>query len=174
MDERVMAEAGKHVEQAFGMATTIRNDPGRPTGAYDPARAQYSSTSLLRWLASERPPESGALVGITDRDLFIPVLTFVYGEAKLGGGVAVVSTARLGGGPGKAAEPRLFVSRLVKECVHELGHAFGLLHCAEVRCVMARSMNLLQVDAKGSALCRDCRIRLREHRQREGDRAHGQ
>jgi archaemetzincin len=117
--------------------------------------------------------DAGKLVGITDRDLFIPVLTFVFGEAKLGGGIAVVSTARLHGTPAKPADPRLFVSRLAKECVHELGHAFGLLHCAETRCVMARSASLLHVDAKGSALCRDCRIRLREFQQGGGTR-HGQ
>ncbi len=172
MDERVMEEVRRQVERTFDVATTVRRSPERPSDTLDRARGQHSSTGILRWLVTVTPGDGAKLVAITDRDLFIPVLTFVFGEAKLDGGIAVVSTARLGGVPGKPVDPRLFVSRLVKECIHELGHAFGLLHCAEARCVMARSASLLHVDAKGSALCRDCRIRLRELQQ--GGSSHGQ
>ena len=52
----------------------------------------------------------------------------------------------------------------MKECVHELGHTFGLLHCQPPTCVMARSVNLAQVDAKDPDLCHDCRIRYGELR----------
>ena len=72
---------------------------------------------------------------MTDADLFIPVLTFVYGEAQLGGRAAVVSTARLAVEQGRH-DPALVAERIVKECVHELGHTFGLLHCDTPGCVM--------------------------------------
>jgi len=62
---------------------------------------------------------------VTDVDLFIPVLTFVYGEAQLGGDAAVVSTARLASGPGSVADENLFGLRVVKESIHELGHTFA-------------------------------------------------
>jgi archaemetzincin len=94
-------------------------------------------------------------------DLFIPVLTFVYGEALLGGRCAVVSTARLGRLPGSAG-PDLSSSRLAKECVHELGHTFGLVHCSTARCVMARSVSLASVDGKSATFCNDCRLQYLE------------
>ena len=68
------------------------------------------------------------VLAVTDVDLFIPVLTFVYGEAQLGGRAAVVSTARLSVEPRAPTTPAV-ARRLVKETVHELGHTFGLLHC---------------------------------------------
>ena len=69
------------------------------------------------------------MLGVTDRDLFIPILTYVFGEAQLGGRAAVVSTARLVEDV-ELFGPQLLVERLAKEAVHEVGHAFGLLHCA--------------------------------------------
>ena len=134
---------------------------GRPAGTLDLARQQHSSRAMLTWLA-ERVPEDGAkLLGVTDVDLFIPVLTFVFGEAQLSGRVAVVSTARLREPP---AEP-LIRSRLTKESVHEVGHTFGLVHCSTHACVMARSPAIAFVDVKEDRLCEDCRSRYRDLRE---------
>jgi archaemetzincin len=102
---------------------------------------------------------------VTDVDLFIPVLTFVFGEATLDGDVAVVSTARLADENGD----RYLAARLAKESVHELGHTFGLIHCGDARCAMARSASLAHVDVKRAALCGDCRVRLRERQLRGGE-----
>jgi archaemetzincin len=96
------------------------------------------------------------VVGVTDMDLFIPVLTFVFGEAQLGGRAAVVSTARLMPDGGMMLNGRLLVARLAKEAVHELGHSFGLTHCDESHCVMSRSTSLIDVDTKNGGLCHDC------------------
>jgi archaemetzincin len=94
------------------------------------------------------------VLGVTDVDLCMPVLTFVFGEAQLGGRAAVVSTARLeDGGAAKAA------ARLAKECVHELGHTFGLLHCHTADCVMSRSGSVRAVDLKSARLCAACSAR---------------
>ena len=103
--------------------------------------------------------------------MFIPILTFVFGEAQLQGRAAVVSTARLvAPGFGSAqARAALLAGRLEKEAVHELGHTYGLLHCREPRCAMARSASLKDVDAKGPALCRDCRSRFAESSGEIGD-----
>ena len=100
------------------------------------------------------------------------MLTFVYGEAQLGGRAAVVSTARLAVEQGRH-DPALVADRIVKECVHELGHTFGLLHCDTPGCVMARSVNLIEVDAKAVALCGPCEARYRELREKDGHHEQG-
>ena len=135
----------------------------RPADAFDLSRQQHSSRTILAWLTGQlRDDEPDAkLLGVTDVDLFIPVLTFVFGEAQLGGQAAVVSTARLR----EPALESLVRARLAKEAVHEVGHTFGLVHCASPACVMARSPALASVDVKEDRLCSDCRIRYRDLRE---------
>jgi archaemetzincin len=154
------AVAALHREYV-GPAHRVRLD-GRPPSTFDVRRQQHASRPLLEWLVGCVPEAGAKLLGVTDVDLFIPVLTFVFGEAQLGGSVAIVSTARLREPP---AEP-LIRARLTKESVHEIGHTFGLVHCVTHSCVMARSPALASVDGKEDRLCQDCRVRyheLREH-----------
>lgn len=164
-----LEEVRTHVERVFGLATRVWHGCAAPPDAYDATRNQYSSTRILAWLIQVGSPDAHKLLAITDQDLFMPVLTFVFGEAPLGGRVALVSTARLlppGGSPARGG--RLFAARLVKEAVHELGHGFGLVHCDQDRCVMSRSSSLLQVDAKSGGLCQDCWTRYLDLRQHPG------
>jgi archaemetzincin len=128
----------------------------RPHGTLDERRGQHSSRAILAWLAERLPAPGARLLAVTDVDLFIPVLTFVFGEAQLNGAVAVVSTARL------HPPAALLADRLRKESVHELAHTFGLVHCTSHTCVMARSASIAAVDVKSDRLCADCRVRYRE------------
>lgn len=163
VEEGVLEEVKDHVERTFGVPARIRRAEERPPDAFDPARGQHSSTKILRWVLQDVPADAGKVVAITDGDLYIPVLTFVFGEAQLGGKGAVVSTARLRlDVNGLPCPPRLFRARLLKECVHELGHTFGLIHCPVSRCVMSRSNTVLDVDAKAGDLCRNCWSFLKE------------
>jgi archaemetzincin len=145
----------------YGADVAARVSPERPTDTLDARRGQHASSRVLVWL-SERRPARGRVLGLTDVDLFIPILTFVFGEAQLGGRTAVVSTARLGDAPFVPGESARIARRLEKEAVHELGHTFGLLHCRDGSCAMARSPSLRHVDAKLPALCRLCRARALE------------
>lgn len=149
------------VEREYGIPAVAVGEAGRPPEGWDPRRRQWSSSRILAWLGERAGAGRRRLLAVTDVDLFIPILTFVFGEAQLGGRAAVVSTARLGSGP-VVTDRRLLVERLVKEGVHELGHTFGLIHCHDARCVMARSAGLLGVDGKGGSLCPPCRARLGE------------
>jgi archaemetzincin len=125
--------------------------------AYDKVRGQYNSTTLLAALLGV-PPPGARILGITGVDLFIPVLTFVFGEAQLDGQAAVASSYRLRNSYyGLPSDESLTLERLMKECVHELGHTFGLKHCTDFRCVMRASTNVEEIDIKGGSLCRPCR-----------------
>ena len=161
-DPGLLESLRSSVERAYGVPAVAVGETGRPPEGFDPRRRQWSSSRILAWLADRAGEGKRRLLAVTDVDLFIPILTFVFGEAQLGGRAAVVSTARLGGGPGLLPDRRLLADRLVKEGVHELGHTFGLIHCHDARCVMARSAGLLGVDGKGTSLCSPCRTRLSE------------
>ncbi len=130
--------------------------------AYDPGRGQYRSIEVLEMLAGTCPADAYKLLGVTERDLFIPVLTFVYGQAQLDGRVAVVSMARLRQEFYGLPENReVFLERVLKEAMHETGHAFGLVHCADGDCAMSLSTNIRQIDRKRAAFCAPCEGRLR-------------
>ena len=164
-DHVMMAEVRNHVGQTFGIPVQISVGKERPTDSFDASRGQHASSKVLRWLLGVCPPHAGKILAVTDVDLFIPILTFVYGEAQLDGVAALVSTARLARNPdGQPAERQLLIERLLKECIHELGHTFGLVHCTDRRCVMARAASLFDVDAKRRGLCRECRLQMRQLR----------
>jgi archaemetzincin len=164
VDHDMLGALRRDVEVVFHVTARAWLHHARPIDSFDPRRQQHSSTRILKWLLESRPKLDAKVVGITDVDLFIPILTFVYGEAQLGGAAAVVSTARLTSDSGFRPDTELLAARLQKECLHELGHTFGLLHCPVPTCVMARSVNLVQVDAKAPALCHDCQLRYAEIR----------
>ena len=164
-DERLLDTVCGWTERVFRVHARTYRHAERPTHAFDPRRGQHSSTAILKWLVG-RAQAARRTLAITDADLFIPVLTFVYGEAQLGGRAAVVSTARLASDNGFRPDRPLMRERTLKETVHEIGHTFGLIHCGEPTCVMSRSVNLAQVDAKDPALCADCRRRYAELRER--------
>jgi archaemetzincin len=132
--------------------------------AFDPGRRQYGSIPVLDMLLQRFPADAGKLLAVTERDLFIPVLTFVFGQAQLGGRVGVVSFARLRQEfYGLAANREIFLERACKEALHETGHMFGLVHCAERRCAMSLATTVRQIDLKEDAFCAACRARLQRH-----------
>ena len=124
--------------------------------ARDERRGQFHSTAILDQL--ERTADTGARVlAVGACDLYVPVLTFVFGEARLDGNCAVVSTARLAEEfYGLPPSPALLRQRLVKEAVHELGHTFGLRHCPDWRCVMTSSHAVERLDVKTAEFCARC------------------
>jgi archaemetzincin len=164
----MLSQVKDHVERIFSFPARIRRVAARPTGVLDFARGQCSSTKILRWVLEDVPSDARKILSITDCDLFIPVLTFVFGEAQLGGKGALVSIARLRRDLGGLPLPRAVCrERLLKECVHELGHTFGLVHCSSSHCAMVRSNSVLDVDRKSGHLCRGCHSNLRRLQAKE-------
>jgi archaemetzincin len=128
---------------------------------YDPARGQYNSTSILQHLRAQ--PLSSRTLAVTNEDLFIPILTYVFGEAELLGKVAVISYHRLQPERyGLPSNPPLLLERTCKEAAHELGHAYGLVHCSLQECVMHTSTYVEEIDMKGPSFCPSCRETIRK------------
>lgn len=124
--------------------------------AFDATRGQYYSTEILKRLMP-LSKDGARVLGVTGLDLFVPVLTFVFGEAQLEGRCALVSFHRLREEfYGLPARDELLAERLVKEAVHELGHTFGLRHCPDWQCAMASSHGVELLDVKGAEFCPAC------------------
>jgi len=125
--------------------------------AYNPQRRQYHSTAILKKLLNHRSQDPWKVLAVTDLDLYIPVLTFVFGEAQLTEGRAVVSAHRLRQEfYGLPEDSGLLRERLLKEALHELGHTYGLRHCADYTCVMSSSYGVERIDLKQAAFCSAC------------------
>jgi len=133
-----------------------------PDYAYNSKRNQYYSTAILNRLKEIPSPAVDKKLGVTEVDLFVPSLNFVFGEAELGGRCALISLCRLRQEfYGLSADIDLLKERMVKEAVHELGHTFNLTHCPSAKCVMHFSNSLQDTDIKSANFCANCRDRLK-------------
>jgi archaemetzincin len=131
--------------------------------AYSKDRNQYYSTKLIADAIPKTVHLDGKVLLLVDFDLFVPVFTFVFGEAQLRGKLSIVSLCRLHEEfyTGQTNDT-IFFERAIKEILHELGHNFGLLHCKSWDCVMHSSSIIEQVDIKGSFYCTDCLLQVPE------------
>ena len=129
-----------------------------PEEAFVPERDQYLSSRVLNDLRHSVDVNSkDRLLFVTDVDLFVRDLNFIFGEAEIAGRLAIVSLTRLRPSfYGEREEEKLFLGRIAKEAVHELGHVYGLGHCADKRCVMFFSNSLWDTDQKSSDFCARC------------------
>ena len=149
------------IENEILLSVEIGNAYFDPQFAFSPSRSQYHSTLILSRLLQFMPDQYQKVIGITSLDLFIPVLTFVFGEAQLNGRAAVVSSFRLHNEfYGMPQNKKLFKERHLKEGMHELGHTFGLIHCPDYNCVLHPSTYVGEIDLKTSHFCTICKNML--------------
>lgn len=155
----------RFVARTFGLDTRRIDVEVDLEEAFDAAREQVGSHLLMGQLQSQSHADGSRLLGLVGSDLFLPMLSFVFGHAQLEGPVALVSLARLRQEfYGLHPDDPLLLKRVETEVAHELGHTFGLHHCADPRCCMSLSTSIEEVDAKRPEFCRSCRVRLREWR----------
>ena len=159
-DSVPLTKVRSDISEIFGCSTEIIPIIEDIAFAFDPKRHQYLSTAILETFANTMPAEALKLLAVTSEDLFIPILTYVYGEAQLGGKACIISTCRLQEGLSPINPMDALVARVAKEAVHELGHTFNLRHCKDPVCIMHYCRSIEDVDRKSNQLCRYCRILL--------------
>jgi archaemetzincin len=166
IDEDVNDAVSRDLHKAYGFEVRRLAEMPAPDFAFDAQRKQHSSVHILRNLLDHAPEGESRLLGITGVDLFIPMLSFVLGQAQLGGPIALISLARLRQEfYGLPPDRTLLRARAVKEAVHEIGHTFGLTHCTDSGCPMSLSNHVRHVDVKGALLCTRCHAVFLENTQ---------
>jgi len=158
VDEGLLKDLWPAIEETFRIPCKVLPLRLDPEFAFHGERQQYHSSEILRRMQSFLTPDSWRILGISAVDLYIPILTFVFGEAQMGGPCAVVSSHRLRQEfYGLPPDRELFRLRVIKEAAHEVGHTLNLTHCEDYRCVMASSHAVEWIDLKESTLCPSCR-----------------
>lgn len=152
----------REVTRIYGYPTEVMPLLQDVDFAFDAGRNQYYSTMILEKLAIKTPSRALKTLAITHVDLFIPVLTHVYGEAQLGGRTCIISIYRLKEGLPAMNPQEVFLQRVVKEAIHELGHTFNLRHCPDHTCLMHYCRGERDVDRKSDDLCRHCKVLLED------------
>ena len=151
----------KAVRPELGFAVNIRDGHIDLSEFYDPARRQYNGNSLLKMVDTLSFPESFKTLGIFNVDLYIPILTYIFGQAFLNGRSGIASLYRFSNERyGISGNNHYLLERFRKEVIHELGHTFGLIHCPTIICVMRSSTYVEDVDQKKQHLCHNCSAQL--------------
>ena len=128
---------------------------------YNPGRRQYDANNLLSAITQRAPTDAVKVIGMVRVDLYIPILTYIFGQAKLNGYTGVASLYRLRNEHyGLESDYELLIERFSKVIIHELGHSFGLIHCSNPVCVMRSSTYVEDLDQKNKQFCHRCRAEL--------------
>lgn len=131
---------------------------------YEPNRRQYDGNKLLKVVESCASPEFIKAIGLFRVDLFIPILTYVFGQAYFNGTAGIASMYRLKNEQyGMKKDDALLFDRFRKVIIHELGHTFGLVHCLVPDCVMRSSTYVEDIDQKKHTFCQNCQRILKEN-----------
>jgi archaemetzincin len=154
----LLAELRNGLVREFALPCELLSPEPEPRFAFNVTRQQYLSTEILASMMKRSPPDAWRVLGVTLVDLYIPILTFVFGEAQLQGNCALLSAHRLRQEfYGLPSNNYLFHERLLKEATHELGHTLTLAHCDDYQCVMSPSHGVEWIDLKTSHFCDECR-----------------
>ncbi len=149
------------LEERFLSTVQIERTLAVPRSTLNATRAQLFLSTLVARVRRAHPDGSGLYLALTDYDLYKTSHRFIYGDADETQGVAAVSLHRLRSEYyGEEPDANVLFQRTLKECVHELGHAFGLRHCYNARCAMYYSNSIFETDNKMSHFCEACDKRI--------------
>ncbi len=158
----------------------LRESAALPRGTEDIARGQHNAQAMLAPLRSEAPrlkpakeiggeasapshpaPSPGALVFVTDVDLFTPATDAAIAELDAAHRAALISVRRLREAfYRRKADPGKQRARLVKEILRAVARVAGLPECGNPDCALAPTRVVSDIDRKTEHYCAPCWKRL--------------
>jgi archaemetzincin len=157
-DQGILDTVSEAVKTEFRTNVAVRDGHLDISEFYDAARRQYNANTILRKIESGYASDNVKTIGLFGVDLFIPILTYIFGQAYLNGNTGIASAYRLTNERyGLTPDETAFMERIAKEVIHELGHMYGLVHCTDPLCVMRSSTYVEDIDQKGRSFCPSCR-----------------
>lgn len=128
-----------------------------PIRAWQQNRQQYDVGPVLAYLEALKEDRTDKLLGVMAVDLYIPILTHVFGGARQGADCGIVSIFRLMDHPKERDAPSsLVLERSIKVVLHEIGHMYNLVHCDDPQCLMHFSGSVDELDRLKLFFCRYC------------------
>jgi len=160
-DNEFLRRIAENLRHEFASEVHIREGHLDISDFYDPTRCQCNAHKLLKHIDSHYSSSGVKTIGLFNIDFFIPIFTYIFGQAYLGGHSGIVSIYRLSNDRyGIAPDDKLLLDRSTKEIIHELGHTFGLVHCHVPDCVMRSGTYVEDIDQKGRGFCGYCKGKL--------------
>jgi archaemetzincin len=160
IDLKVLAE---HITSCFKLTAQILPPFEPPDNALDERRLQYDAGIIIEAMENVQFGNHDKVIGVLNKDLFIPIFTHVFGEARQGGECGLVSLFRLAKNPDGSTPPSAIIQeRAAKVALHELGHLLDLLHCEHKQCLMHFAGGIDEVDKMSLDLCEYCSIFLQD------------
>ncbi len=161
--EIILKVIAGHITGCFKLATKILPPLKQPEYALDERRLQYNAAIIIETFESMQFSDNDKVIAVLNHDLFIPIFTHVFGEARQGGKCGLVSLFRLMKNPDGSTPPKSIIhERAAKVAIHELGHLLDLLHCEHKKCLMHFSGGIDEVDEMSFDLCEYCSIYLQD------------
>lgn len=160
IDLQVIAD---HIIGCFKLTSQILPPFEPPNDALDERRLQYNAAIIIETMEAIQFGNHDKVIGVLNKDLFIPIFTHVFGEARQGGKCGLISLYRLTKNPDGSTPPKSIIhERAAKVALHELGHLLDLLHCGHKKCLMHFSGGVDEVDEMSLDLCEYCSIYLQD------------
>jgi len=162
LESGVLRIIAGNIRNEFPVNVQIKDGHLDISDYFDAARCQFNADKLLQEIENNYSSDNEKTIGLFNVDLFIPIFTYIFGQAYLGGRSGIVSAFRLNNERyGLPPDENLLMERISKEIVHELGHTLGLIHCHIPDCVMRSGTYVEDIDQKSSGLCISCRNKLK-------------
>ncbi|MEA2039816.1 MAG: archaemetzincin [Thermodesulfobacteriota bacterium] len=157
VDQQILDHIAERISLRSGLNCKIGPGTKIPWHTYNKTRRQYNSKLILKYLQKQCTSDMLALMAITQVDLYVPILKYVFGVSQIAGQCSVISLNRLS--PEFYNQPSnrdILLERAEKTALHELGHTFGLTHCRDRQCVMHSSYHIEDTDFKQPLFCPTC------------------
>jgi len=171
-DKEMTSRLAEDIRDFYGMPVYVLESVELPEHAFINVKSpRYRADSLLKHLRHMRPDTIDFILGLTVKDISTtkrdengnvksPSSKYedfgIFGLGYCPGNASVVSTFRY-----KDVSGEKFYNRLLKICLHELGHNFGLKHCPTPQCLMNDANETIRtVDDAHESLCSSCRKKL--------------